>query len=84
MSEVDNGVSGTRRGAQLTDCSQFWRLYVLADFDIAMATHFLSVSLSRKSSVHTLTDWQRRVYIRDVIGHPPYGHGAREIGGSHE
>ena len=22
--------------------------------------------------------------IRDVIGHPPYGHGAREIGGSHE
>ena len=24
------------------------------------------------------------VYIRDVIGHPPYGHGMREIGGSHE
>ena len=29
----------------------------------------------------------RTLYIRDVIGHPPYsvpyGHGAREIGGSH-
>ena len=24
------------------------------------------------------------IVIRDVIGHPPYGHGAREIGGSHE
>ena len=30
-------------------------------------------------------DWQCRVHcIRDVIGHPPYSHGAREIGGSHE
>ena len=54
MSEVENGGSGTRRRAQLTDCSQFWRLYVLADFDIAMATHFLSLcmSLSLKSSTH--------------------------------
>ena len=26
----------------------------------------------------------RTLYIHDVIGHPPYGHGAREIGGSHE
>ena len=34
--------------------------------------------------VHVM-DWQRRVHcICDVIGHPPYGHGVQEIGGSHE
>ena len=34
--------------------------------------------------IHVM-DWQCRVHcIRDVIGLPPYGHGEREIGGSHE
>ena len=38
----------------------------------------------RRLYIHVM-DWQHRVHcIRDVIGHPPYGHGAREIGRSHE
>ena len=32
--------------------------------------------------LYTLMGWQHRVHC--TIGHPPYGHGAREIGGSHE
>ena len=58
-----------------------------AKAELVAASMGVSDTLTHTHTIDCTRKWiGNAAYIvqRDVIGHPPYGHGTQEIGGSHE